>query len=160
MINKDLIDLAYEVTEEIFLTNPSIQNTNLKSIVDGLKKKFNIDSKMIDDNIGSFYVELLQDNRFVFLGNDQWTLKYKITNEFYKRNQNSLYNFSTDSQVLEESYDEEALPEEMINADNEIYEEEVNEISRDSFSDGEMLDEFDDEDISGVEEDEIVDEKE
>lgn len=159
MINKDLIDLAYEVTEEIFAKNSKIQNVNLKTIVDALKKKFNIDSKIIDNNIGSFYVELLQDNRFVFLGNDQWTLKYKITNEFYKRNQNSLYNFSTDTTVLEESYDEEALPEKMINADNEIYEEEPNEISRDSFSDNEILDEFDDEDISN-EEDEIIDEKE
>lgn len=162
MLNKDLIDLAYEIMNENLSSSKNSSTTiSFKSIVDGVKNKPNIDEAALDANIGAFYVDLLQDNRFVFMGNDQWTLKEKITNELYKRNQNSLYNFLPDSDVLEEAYDEEALPLEMVNADNEVYEEETNEISRDSFSDSEIMDTDDFEDASMSEEvEEIVDDKE
>lgn len=161
MLNRDLIDIAYEIMSENLSNSKNITTINFKTIVDEVKKNPNINKSELDSNIGAFYVDLLQDNRFVFMGNDQWTLKEKISNEQYKRNQNSLYNFLPDSNVLEEVYDEEALPADMINADNEVYEEENNEISRDSFTDSEILDNDDYTDDSIMEEvEEIVDDKE
>lgn len=148
MLDKDLVDLGYEYAVDFFKKS---QKENLaldfNKICKGVKKLGKFSDEEFDQILGSFYADLLQDNRFVFLGNDQWTLKDLIPIEQYRKNQNSLYNYDSNA-PFQEVYDEDALPSEMTSADNEVYEENENEISRDSFDDetNEMKYEFDDED--------------
>lgn len=135
MINKDLVDLCYESISDYYKNISDKQNVTISfaTICDHLKKYTKIPDGEFSKIVGSFYVDLLQDNRFVFLGNDKWTLKENISLESYTKNLNSFYN-DVNLQSVEEEYDEEALSDITIDdEDNEIYEENDNEISRDSF---------------------------
>lgn len=153
MPNRDLIDVTYEYMSQHFKKNTNSKTLDFKTIANAVKREANVSDSEFNDKIGSYYVDLLQDNRFVFLGNDQWTLNELISNEVYKKNKNSLYNYNND-EVFEEAYDEDSLPAEMVNADNEVYEENKNEISRDSFSDDSNLDmKYDYDDMDELEKD-------
>lgn len=136
MLNKDLVDLSYDYACEFFAKATKDNATlDFKKICKGVKKLAKFSDEEFDQIIGSFYVDLLQDNRFVFLGNDKWTLKDNISLDVYNKNQNSLYKYNTDNMSVQEDYDEEALPKDMLNEDNEVYEENEQEVSRDSFDD-------------------------
>lgn len=135
MINKDLVDLCYESTANYYKKISDKQNVNIDfaTICDNLKKYAKISDAEFSKVVGSFYVDLLQDNRFVFLGNDKWTLKENISLDCYKKNLNSFYN-DVDLSSFKEDYDEEIFNENTIDdEDVEIYEENENELSRDSF---------------------------
>lgn len=135
MINKDLVDLCYESTVNYYKKISDKQNVTIDfaTICDILKKYAKISDAEFSKVIGSFYVDLLQDNRFVFLGNDKWTLKENISLDCYKKNLNSFYN-DVNLSSFEEDYDEEIFNENTIDdEDLEIYEENENELSRDSF---------------------------
>lgn len=150
MLNKDLVDIAYEYVCDFFQKTTKEDTTlDFKKICKGVKKLAKFSDEEFDKILGSFYVDLLQDNRFVFLGTDKWTLKDRISLEVYRKNQNSLYNYDTTT-PFQELYDEDALPMEMVNADNEVYEENDNEISRDSFDDesSELKYEYDEDEIN------------
>lgn len=144
MINKDLVDLCYESTVNYYKKISDKQNVNIDfaTICDNLKKYAKISDAEFSKVVGSFYVDLLQDNRFVFLGNDKWTLKENISLDCYKKNLNSFYN-DVDLSSFKEDYDEEIFNENTIDdEDVEIYEENENELSRDSFDSDLDSDEF------------------
>ena len=96
-----------------------------------IQKSTNMDKVELNSILGSLYTDFLQDPRFVFIGNNKWTLRDLQTFEFLKNNQSALYNYENVNDV-KEAYDEEALPQTIIDQDNEVYDENEFEISRDS----------------------------
>lgn len=159
MLNKDLVDVAYDFMVDYLQKHGSEKTTlEFSDISKGIQKTIAMSDGEFNKLLGSLYVDLLQDGRFVYLGNDKWTLKDLISLELYNKNQNSLYNYENGTPFTE-VYDEDALPEKMINEDNEVYEENENEISRDSFENDVNSElEYDEDDISSNDEkdDEIV----
>lgn len=146
MLNKDLIDVAYSCVVNYFSKqkDPTV-TLDFKTICSLTCKDAKISQEDFNEIIGSFYADLMQDGRFVFLGNDKWNLKDRITLEVYKKNLNSLYDYENTSTLAEE-YDDEALPKDMKDDKDEIYEENEHEISRDSLEDdSEDVDDDDDE---------------
>lgn len=154
MLDKDLVDVAYDFMVS-YLKKHGKDKTTLEfsEISKGVQKIINMSDGEFDKLLGSLYVDLLQDGRFVYLGSDKWTLKDLISLELYNKNQNSLYNYENGTPFVE-VYDEDALPQEMVNEESEVYEENENEISRDSF------DNEDSDEIEFNEEDDVVSEAE
>lgn len=158
MLNKDLVDVAYDFMVD-YLQKHGDEKTTLEfsEISKGVQKIIEIGDGEFNKLLGSLYVDLLQDGRFVYLGSDKWTLKDLISLELYNKNQNSLYNYENGTPFTE-VYDEDALPEEMVNEDNEVYEENENEVSRDSFENdvNSELEYDDDEVVSEAEKDDDI----
>lgn len=129
MLDRDLLDLAYDlVSKELKDSKSSI---TFNQICDLIQKSTNMDKVELNSILGSLYTDFLQDHRFVFIGNNKWTLRDLQTLEFLKNNQSALYNYENVNDV-KEAYDEEALPQTIIDQDNEVYDENEFEISRDS----------------------------
>ena len=151
MLNRDLIDSTYEFVVDYFKKQNDINETiDFKTICKGACESTNISEEEFSEMLGSFYTDLLQDGRFVYLGNDKWNLKDRITLEVYKKNQNSLYDYDSSIQFAEE-YDDDSLPSEMKDAENEVYEENDMETSRDAYES-----EDDEDSLDGEEENEII----
>lgn len=129
MLDRDLLDLAYDlVSKELKDSKSSI---TFNKICDLIQKSTNMDKVELNSILGSLYTDFLQDPRFVFIGNNKWTLRDLQTLEFLKNNQSPLCNYENVNDV-KEAYDEEALPQTIIDQDNEVYDENEFEISRDS----------------------------
>ncbi len=129
MLDRDLLDLAYDlVSKELKDSKSSI---TFNKICDLIQKSTNMDKVELNSILGSLYTDFLQDPRFVFIGNNKWTLRDLQTLEFLKNNQSALCNYENVNDV-KEAYDEEALPQTIIDQDNEVYDENEFEISRDS----------------------------
>ncbi|MDE7221920.1 MAG: DNA-directed RNA polymerase subunit delta, partial [Ureaplasma sp.] len=127
--DRDLLDLAYDlVSKELKDSKSSI---TFNQICDLIQKSTNMNKVELDSILGSLYTDFLQDPRFVFIGNNKWTLRNLQTLEFLRNNQTALYNYENVNDV-KEAYDEEALPQAIIDQDNEVYDENEFEISRDS----------------------------
>lgn len=157
MLDKDLVDVAYDFMVD-YLQKHGEEKTTLEfsEISKGIQKIIGMSDGEFNKLLGSLYVDLLQDGRFVYLGNDKWTLKDLISLELYNKNQNSLYNYENGTPFTE-VYDEDALPDEMVNEDNEVYEENENEVSRDSFENDVNSElEYDDEVVSEAEKDDDI----
>lgn len=129
MLDRDLLDLAYDlVSKELKDSKSSI---TFNKICDLIQKSTNMDKVELNSILGSLYTDFLQDPRFVFIGNNKWTLRDLQTLEFLKNNQSALCNYENVNDV-KEAYDEEDLPQTIIDQDNEVYDENEFEISRDS----------------------------
>lgn len=129
MLDRDLLDLAYDlISKELKDSKSSI---TFNKICDLIQKSTNMDKVELNSILGSLYTDFLQDPRFVFIGNNKWTLRDLQTLEFLKNNQSALCNYENVNDV-KEAYDEEALPQTIIDQDNEVYDENEFEISRDS----------------------------
>ncbi|GAA5414948.1 DNA-directed RNA polymerase subunit delta [Ureaplasma ceti] len=150
MLSRDLIDIAYECVESYF-TKHKIKNDEtitFEKIVELTCKAAGISQKDFEAMVGSFYADLMQDGRFVFLGENKWNLKDRITMKEYKKNLNTLYEY--EKTVSEEEYDDDSLPEDMKDEKEEVYEEDENEISRDSIDEASEEDEEMDDDENEV----------
>ena len=147
MLHRDLIDTTYEFVVDYFKKQNDVNATiDFRTICKGVCDAANISEQDFSEMLGSFYTDLLQDGRFVYLGNDKWNLKDRITLELYKKNQNSLYDYDGNVQFAEE-YDDEALPEEMKDGESEVYEENDMETSRDSYESEDLEDEEEENEI-------------
>lgn len=146
MNNKDLIDVAFECVLEYFENKKNDATISFEEICSAVMKKTNTSKAEFDKNIGSFYVDLMQDRRLIYLGNDSWNLKDRIKLEQYLKNLNSLYDYDS-SMDIEEGYENMANQEEEA---KDIINEEYNEDSSDEeyVLDSEFdPDEVDDEDL-------------
>ena len=106
MNNIDLVEVAYNFVLDYFKNkNIASDSISFSDICDGVMKVLNISKKDFEKNIGSFYVDLMQDKRLIYLGNDKWNLKDRITLETYKKSLNSLYDYdstvSTDESFID-----------------------------------------------------------
>lgn len=127
MNNKDLIDVAFECVLEYFENKKNDTTISFDEICSAVIKKTNISKAEFDKNIGSFYVDLMQDRRLIYLGNDSWNLKDRIKLEQYLKNLNSLYDYDS-SMDLEEGYENMNCQDEEV---KDILNEEYNEDSSD-----------------------------
>ncbi len=117
MLDRDLLDLAYDlVSKELKDSKSSI---TFNKICDLIQKSTNMDKVELNSILGSLYTDFLQDPRFVFIGNNKWTLRDLQTLEFLKNNQSALCNYENVNDV-KEAYDEEALPQTIIDQDTTI----------------------------------------
>lgn len=158
MNNRDLIDIAFECTLDYF-KNKKVESTiSFQEICDAVMKKTNMSKSDFEKIIGTFYVDLMQDRRLIYLGNDSWNLKDRIKLDQYLKNLNSLYDYDS-SKDVEDGY------ENMLNIEEDskdIIEDEYN--SNDDVDDSYGLDsEFDPEEDVDLDDDdnsESIDEDE
>lgn len=104
--NFDLMEIAYE-----FVKNNPKKEHAFNDIVKYISDKKGIDKEAFDENLGSFYVELLRDTRFLITSNNKWILSESLSLNEYKTKKNDLYDFSSND--IKEDYDEVlmAIPE-------------------------------------------------
>ena len=103
MKNRDLIDEAYKIATHDFKNKEFDFNVLCSKLI----KKLDTTQDEFDKIVGSFYCDLLQDTRFIFIGNNKWSLKENLKIDEYRKYLHSLYDYSTD--VEEEGYDADII---------------------------------------------------
>ncbi|MDE6472869.1 MAG: DNA-directed RNA polymerase subunit delta [Ureaplasma sp.] len=103
MITKNINEIAYEIAKKDFKN----KEFNFNDLVNKIIDKAEISKTEFNDQIGDFYTNLLQDVRFVFLGNNQWTLKENLKVAEYQIKMNSLYDFEQNDLV--EDYEQNLI---------------------------------------------------
>ena len=102
MEQKHLVDIAYEQSKTKFEKKQFTFNNLWATLVKNAK----LTEQEQKENMGSLYVDILQDPRFIFLGNNTWKLREFLTREEIAMLENSLYDFVQDAEMLE-SYDKD-----------------------------------------------------
>lgn len=149
-----IIDKSYILAKNEFDSNEFTTSQLWKLI----SKKEKLENNA-DDSYINFYVDLLQDPRFVAIGNDKWKLREFVTiSEFNKlsnsKYSNVEYNDSVnkdDEKIIEELIDEDIDEEERETHDN------ISNNSEEYEDEQELDDEIEEEDID---EEELNDEEE
>lgn len=113
MITKQNITLAYELA----LKNYKNKSFTFMQIWKDLVKKCKFD-KEEQKNISQFYVDLLQDKRFIFVGNKKWKIREFLKHDEIVKLENALYDFEQED---EENGDTYSKSETKKTNDNEIY---------------------------------------
>ena len=113
MITKQNITLAYELA----LKNYKNKSFTFMQIWKDLVKKCKFDEEE-QKNISQFYVDLLQDKRFIFVGNKKWKIREFLKHDEIVKLENALYDFA---QEEEENGDTYSKSETKKTNDNEIY---------------------------------------
>lgn len=117
MEHKSLITLAYECALKNFKNKPF----TFKQIWDELVKKAKLD-KNERELVGQFYVDLLEDPHFIFIGNKKWRIREFLTSVEIANYENSLYDFdseSDDAALLDKDVEFTADDQSWLN--NEMY---------------------------------------
>lgn len=147
MDNTKIIDKAYLLAKSTF-EDQDFSTSQLWKLV--LKDE----NKENNDDYVNFYVELLQDPRFVALGSDKWRLRDYVTVEEFNKLANSKYSnveYSSedrdDEKVIDELIDEE-LEDDIIENNDDI------DNSSDEYEEEESLDNEIEEEDSLEEDDE------
>ena len=113
MITKQNITLAYELA----LKNYKNKSFTFMQIWKDLVKKCKFDEEE-QKNISQFYVDLLQDKRFIFVGNKKWKIREFLKHDEIVKLENALYDFEQDG---EENNDIATKPNSKKMDNNEIY---------------------------------------
>jgi len=113
MITKQNITLAYEFE----LKNNKNKSFTFMQIWKDLVKKCKFDEEE-QKNISQFYVDLLQDKRFIFVGNKKWKIREFLKHDEIVKLENALYDFEQED---EENGDTYSKSETKKTNDNEIY---------------------------------------
>lgn len=113
MITKQNITLAYELA----LKNYKNKSFTFMQIWKDLVKKCKFDEEE-QKNISQFYVDLLQDKRFIFVGNKKWKIREFLKHDEIVKLENALYDFEQED---EENGDTYSKSETKKTNDNEIY---------------------------------------
>ncbi len=151
MNNQDLIDVAFECVLDYFKNKKPEATISFEEICDAVIKKTKISKTDFDKIIGSFYVDLMQDRRLIYLGNDSWNLKDRIKLDQYLKNLNSLYDYDS-SQDVEDGY------ENMVNIEEESKDIIDDDYNNDDVEENYSLDsEFDPEEEVDLEDDDDSD---
>lgn len=119
MESKRLVDMAYSLAKEKY-SNKKFSYPDLwKSLI----KKTKLTEEEQQANNGSLYTDILQDPRFIFVGNKVWRLKEYITREEIAALENSLYDFTqepTDYVIGTEEDSDSSINEEVNVEDDYI----------------------------------------
>jgi len=113
MITKQNITLAYELA----LKNYKNKSFTFMQIWKDLVKKCKFDEEE-QKNISQFYVDLLQDKRFIFVGNKKWKIREFLKHDEIVKLENALYDFEQED---EENGDTYSKSETKKTNDDEIY---------------------------------------
>ena len=93
MITKQNITLAYELA----LKNYKNKSFTFMQIWKDLVKKCKFDEEE-QKNISQFYVDLLQDKRFIFVGNKKWKIREFLKHDEIVKLENALYDFEQEDE--------------------------------------------------------------
>ncbi len=155
MTKKDdikLIDKAFVISESEFKDKPFSTSQLWKLLV----KKMKLQHDNSDEYV-NFYVDLLQDPRFVAIGNDKWKLRNYVSKDEFDKLANSKYSnveYSTnidkdDEKIIDTLIDEDIL-ETDINPDDiaseEYVDEDIEDSNIDSIDEEEQIEEDEEED--------------
>lgn len=110
--NFNLIEVAYEFVKK----NPKKEHA-FNDIVDHIFETPGINKEEFDESLGSFYVELLRDTRFLVTANNKWILSESLNLSEYKSKKNDLYDFTANE--IREDYDESMVTLPEVNDDLE-----------------------------------------
>ena len=113
MITKQIITLAYELA----LKNYKNKSFTFMQIWKDLVKKCKFDEEE-QKNISQFYVDMLQDKRFIFIGNKKWKIREFLKHDEIIKLENALYDFEQEG---EENDDTDSKSETKKANDNDIY---------------------------------------
>ncbi|MDR1991664.1 MAG: DNA-directed RNA polymerase subunit delta [Mycoplasmataceae bacterium] len=92
MARQQFIDQIYYLTKKEFINKGFTFNDVWKKIV----KDGKLSKEEQNQNIGIVYTDLLQDARFIYMGNKKWMLREFATQEEIDKFQNMLYDFNND----------------------------------------------------------------
>lgn len=113
MITKQIITLAYELA----LKNYKNKSFTFMQIWRDLIKKCKFDEEE-QKNISQFYVDLLQDKRFIFVGNKKWKIREFLKHDEIVKLENALYDFEQEGEENDGTY---SKSETKKTNDNDIY---------------------------------------
>lgn len=113
MITKQNITLAYELA----LKNYKNKSFTFMQIWKDLVKKCKFDEEE-QKNISQFYIDLLQDKRFIFVGNKKWKIREFLKHDEIVKLENALYDFEQEDDEKGDTY---SKSETKKTNDNEIY---------------------------------------
>ncbi len=136
MAKKHIITLAYEMAK----TKYGKKSFTFQQLWQDLIKKYKLD-KEEQQTVAHVYTALLQDNRFIFIGNNLWKIKELLTYDEQKDFVNSSYDLdfnvadASDTDLKQIDIDEkEMFNDEEMYYDEETLEEMYNE-SKNKFDD-------------------------
>lgn len=125
MENKQLITLAYELAKTKYKNKPF----TFEHLWADLVKKAKLD-KDEQKNAGYVYTCMLQDRRFIFVGNKEWQIREFLTIEQQKEQSHKLYDFSKETEQAKQIADKN--DKEMYEQENYRTEEQEEEIYKDN----------------------------
>lgn len=110
MGKEHLIDIAYEVARKKFKTKPFTFRELFKATSNSTDK-----AEMAD-----LYVDLISDIRFIYIGNEKWTLTENLKNDDFQKISSSM--FGLDKYTIEDldDYSNDDKKEEEKDEDSEI----------------------------------------
>lgn len=152
--NEKLIDKTYVLAKKEFNDAQFTTSQLWKAI----SKQENLSSDK--DQYVTFYVDLLQDPRFVAIGNDKWKLRDYVSKEEFGRLSNSKYSnveYSTVDDKDDEKIIDELIDEETDLSDDGVVDEEYYDDEMENDEESEDLD--DDTNESNIDDDESDDEE-
>ncbi len=98
MITKQIITLAYELALKNYKNKPFTFMQIWKDLVK--KCKFDDDEQK---NISQFYVDILQDKRFIFIGNKKWKIREFLKHDEIVKLENALYDFEQEGEEIDDT---------------------------------------------------------
>lgn len=93
MINKHLIDIVYDNVKK----NYENKQFPFSAIWKTLVKDAKLSAEEQRNEIGNLYVDILQDTRFVYVGNQKWRLREYLTQDEIANLQYKLYDFQQEA---------------------------------------------------------------
>jgi len=148
-MEKQLIDLAYELAKTKYNKKPF----TFKQLWKELIKQARLD-KEEQAQAGYVYTTMLQDNRFIFIGDSQWKITEFLTEEQISEYANALYDFKKEAEEEEARIKKISKEDDYVYEDSELNEEygqtksnelEEDEDSEDEEDDGEEVEEDEEE---------------
>lgn len=97
MENKQIITLAYEMAKTKYKDKPF----TFEQLWADLIKKAKLD-KDEQQNVGHVYTCMLQDHKFIFIGNHQWKVREFLTQTEQAELSHALYDFKQEQQAEKE----------------------------------------------------------
>ena len=150
-MQKQMIDLAYDLARTKYQKKAFTFNQLWKDLI----KKVRLDVEE-QEMVGIVYTQMLQDHRFIFIGNDEWKLREYLTVDEQNGLANKLYDFTPATEEgakIADINDKDMAEQEMYYNDEEL--EEMYKENQ------QHLDDEDDEDAGDeIEESESEDEEE
>lgn len=162
MEHKPLITLAYECALKNFKNKPF----TFRQIWEELVKKAKLD-KSERELVGQFYIDLLEDPRFIFIGGKKWRIREFLTSVEIANYENSLYDFDSekdDAALLDKDVDFTADDQDWLNDEMFFDEDELksdySEYKKTHNVATEILEETENEDDLSFKEDDVDDSEE
>lgn len=163
MLNKNIIDIAYNAVSEI--NKKEKKQFTFEEILHGIQDTKLYTTSQIEEQLGEIYAGLSQDKRFILNSDGKWELCENLTIEQITQISNAMYEAGLYKDNDEEEQDEETRKQALLNKEKEeeessstldefVYDEdeEEDQFSSTSKANSDFEDELDEEDDEEEEE--------